>query len=191
MAGRNAKPVDLILAEGNKRHLTKAEIEERKSSEIKVGDTKLRCPDYVKTDIEAFKKWKEITKIYKDKDFVSSGDIGMLGRYCKTFSEYQVLLKAYQRTSQIHYDSEKLEEAMDESDDYFSLKVRRQIKDLFAINGILKIETAINKKMDMLIKMEDRLFLNPLSKVKNVVKDKKEEVVESKWSRFGAGKNAQ
>jgi len=38
---------------------------------------------------------------------------------------------------------------------------------------LLRIETAINKKMDMLIKMQDRLFLNPLAKVKNVPKKEK------------------
>lgn len=35
--GRNAKPIDLIMADGNKRHLTKAEIEHRKNTEIRFG----------------------------------------------------------------------------------------------------------------------------------------------------------
>lgn len=178
--GRNAQPIDLLLAKGNK-HLTKTEIEHRKNSEIRIGEKKLQCPDFVKSDAEAHKKWKEIMKIYKDIDFVSSGDAGLLGRYCKTFSEYKHLLKAYQRVSEIHYDCDDLNEALDDTiieDDeekaLFSYKVKKQIRDLFAIGAIMSIETAINKKMDMLIKMEDRLFLNPLSKVKNVPKQEPE-----------------
>jgi phage terminase small subunit len=197
--GRNGKPISLHVAEGNPNRLTKEEMERRKNSEIKLGERKLRCPDYVKNDVEAYKKWKEIMKIYKDIDFVSSGDIGLLGRYCKTFSEYHVLQKAYQRTSDIHYDSSELEEAIDgtyydeESDKdkvLFSFKVKKQLRDLFSIGALLSIETAINKKMDMLIKMEDRLFLNPLAKIKNIPQKPKEDETPSKYSKFGAGKNA-
>lgn len=38
----------------------------------------------------------------------------------------------------------------------------------------LQLESAINKKMDLLIKMEDRSFLNPLAKVKNIPKKEQE-----------------
>jgi phage terminase small subunit len=180
MGGRNNKPIQLITG-----HRTKAEIAARQESEIKFGDSKLKCPEFVKSDIEAYKKWKEVMKLYKDVDFVSSGDVGLLARYCKTFSEYQLLLKSYQRVSEIHYDCKELDESIngtyyDEDDDkvyaLFSYKVKKQLRDLFSIGAILTIETAINKKMDMLIKMEDRLFLNPLSKIKNV--PKKEKIIE-------------
>lgn len=179
MAGRHASPIQLHMQNGNKRHLTKAEIEHRQKSEIRLGDSKLKCPDFVKNDIGAYKKWKEVTKLYKDVDFVSSGDVGLLARYCKTFSEYLILQKSYQRTSDIHYDCKDLEEAIDgdyydeETDKVkalFSSKVKKQLRDMFSIGALMAIETAINKKMDMLIKMEDRLFLNPLAKIKNVPK---------------------
>ncbi len=193
MPGRHAQPIELLQANGRK-HLTKAEIEHRKNSEIKFGDKKLKCPDFVKNDVEAYKKWKEVTKLYKDVDFVASGDAGLLARYCKTYSEYLELLKAYQRVSEIHYDCKELDEYIDDTDEddkaLFSYKVKKQLRDLFSINAVLTIETAINKKMDMLIKMEDRLFLNPLAKVKNVPQKPKEEEAPSKFAKFGAGKNA-
>lgn len=187
--GRNGQPVDLLVAKG-KKHLTKAEIESRKENEIKLGSKKLTCPEFVKNDVEAYKKWKEILKIYKDVDFVSSGDIGLLSRYCKTFSEYQELLKAYQRVKEIHYDSLELDDYLDEFDEEgksrFGYKIKKQLRDIFSISGILSVETAINKKMDMLIKMEDRLFLNPLAKIKNVPKPtKNDDVPQSKWSKYG------
>ena len=53
MAGRPAKPIDLHMVSGNPSHLTKAEIEHRKKSEIHLGEQKLVCPAYVKTNKEA------------------------------------------------------------------------------------------------------------------------------------------
>ena len=46
--GRNAQPVDLLVAKG-KKHLTKAEIESRKENEIKLGNKKLICPGFIKS----------------------------------------------------------------------------------------------------------------------------------------------
>ena len=88
MAGRPAKPIDLHIVSGNPSHLTKAEIEHRKKSEIHLGEQKLVCPVYVKTNKEAYKKWKEIKKLYTGFKFVSSADIGVIARYCMAFAQY-------------------------------------------------------------------------------------------------------
>ncbi len=184
--GRNAKPVTLHIAQKNPNRLTKAEIARRQKSEIKLGDQKLKCPDYVKNDVSAYAKWKEIIKIYKDIDFVSSGDVGLLGRYCVTFSEYRRLLDHRAKIDNIDMPSsdeeELLEEHMDE-DDVASLL--NKINYIISVDGVLKIDAAINKKMDMLIKMEDRLFLNPLSKVKNVPKKEPEKTDPLAGKGFG------
>lgn len=191
--GRNGQPIDILTASG-KKHLTKAEIQQRKDSEIKLGASRLKCPDYVKADPVALKKWRELTKDYYKAaadggvDLVKSSDTGILAMYCKTFSEYQELLNAYQRVGNIHYDCSELDDYIDGAED-FNYKIKKQLRDLFSINAILTIETAINKKMDMLIKMQDRLFLNPLAKVKNVPQKPKESKAPSKFGRFGAGKS--
>lgn len=186
--GRNAQPVDLLVAKG-KKHLTKAEIEQRKNSEIKVGNSKLTCPDFVKNDVIAYKKWKEIIKIYKDIDFVSSGDVGFIARYCMTFSEYENLIKMRRNISLLDFNAEDEEEALkalEEVPEYRVNYILKKIEYLLSSDGLLTLEAAINKKMDMLIKMEDRSFLNPLSKIKNVPKQQKEEEKPaSKWSKFG------
>ncbi len=70
-----------------------------------------------------------------------------------------------------------------------NLKALRYLSQLASIEGILKLETAINKKMDMLLKLQDRLFLNPLAKVKNVPKPKKEEKPQSRFSKFSGGRS--
>ena len=173
MAGRNAQPISLVKANGRK-HLTKAEIEHREKSQIKFGDQKLKCPEFVKNDVVAYAKWKEITKLYKDIDFVSSGDVGLLGRYCVTFSEYQRLLEHRRRIDNLDImdsdEQNKLEQQLGED---MARTLLNKINYILSVDGVLKIDTAINKKMDMLIKMEDRLFLNPLAKVKNVPKKEK------------------
>ncbi|MBP2653342.1 MAG: terminase [Firmicutes bacterium] len=177
MGGRNAKPITLHLAEKNPSHLTKAEIEQRKKAEIKLGDQKLKCPQFVKTDVNAYAKWKEIVKIYKDIDFVSSGDTGLLGRYCMTFSEYQKLLEQRKRIDNIDMmgpdEREELEHYIDED---LAEDLINKVNYIISVDGVLKIDTAINKKMDQLVKMEDRLFLNPLAKVKNVPKKEPEKI---------------
>lgn len=186
--GRNAQPIELLMAKG-KKHLTKAEIEERKNSEIKVGSSKLTCPSYVKNDSIAYKKWKEIIKIYKDIDFVSSSDVGLLSRYCMTFSEYENLIKIRKNINILDFNAEDEEEAykaLEEVPEYRVKYILKKIEYILSSDGLLTLESAINKKMDMLIKMEDRLFLNPLAKVKNVPKQvKSEEQPESRWTKFG------
>ena len=44
---------------------------------------------------------------------------------------------------------------------------------IMSASGVLTFDSALNKKMDMLIKMEDRLFLSPLAKLKNIPKREK------------------
>ncbi|MEY8001599.1 P27 family phage terminase small subunit [Clostridium sp. Mt-5] len=182
--GRNAKPIELLLAQG-KKHLTKAEIKQRKDSELKLGNHKLICPNYIKNDVNAYKKWKEITKIYKEVDFVSSGDTGLLARYCMTHSEYINLLQRMKRISSIvEEDSDGVEDYIDNSEE-FDRRIKKQLKDMVSAEAVLRLETAINKKMDMLIKMEDRLFLNPLAKVKNIPKKTSEKPKTEFDKRFG------
>jgi phage terminase small subunit len=195
MKGRNAQPIDILTATG-KKHLTKEEKQQRKDAEIKLGGDRVVCPMYVIQDRVAHGKWKALIADYNKAksngiEIIKSSDAGILAMYCKTFSEYQELLKAYQRVSEIRYDCSELQELITDTNDegkyLYSYKVQKALKDLFSINAIMTIETAINKKMDMLLKMEDRLFLNPLAKVKNVPQPKKAEEPPSKWGKYKSG----
>ena len=178
--GRNAKPIDLIMADGNKRHLTKAEIEHRKNTEIRFGNDKLVCPKHIKNNKNAYAKWKELIRLYKDFNFVASGDIGMLGRYCMAYSEYLDLIERRAIINQLsinieeHYYIEK--ELKDEG--VHEKRIEKMIEKyefILSIGGLIALDKAINAKMDALVKMEDRLFLNPLAKIKNVPKKPPEE----------------
>lgn len=192
---KHAQPIDILTANGRK-HLTKSEIQHRKESEVKLGKSeldKLKPPVFVKNDAVAFSYWKQHLKEYKSAaeqgiEILTSSDVGMLALYCKTYAEYERLLRAYQRIDDIAADAEPLEEYLNNSAE-FDYKARQQLTNLLSIDGLLKIETAINKKMDMLIKMQDRLFLNPLAKVKNVPKPKKDEKPVSKFAKFGGDRS--
>ena len=180
VVGRNAKPIDLIMADGNKRHLTKAEIEHRKNTEIRFGNDKLVCPKHIKNNKNAYAKGKELIRLYKDFNFVASGDIGMLGRYCMAYSEYLDLIERRAIINQLsinieeHYYIEK--ELKDEGVPEKRIeKMIEKYEFILSIGGLIALDKAINAKMDALVKMEDRLFLNPLAKIKNVPKKPPEE----------------
>lgn len=194
MGGRNAKPVSLHVAEGNPNRLTKEEIQRRKEAEVKLGTQdlkKLKKPRYVTRDKVANKLWNDLIKEYNSAaeqgiELLTSSDVGTLALYCKTFSEYEHLLSARQRIENIAVDADDLEEYMQDSE-MFDYKARVQMTQLISTDGILRIEAAINKKMDMLLKFQDRLFLNPLAKVKNVTKPQKkdEDKPQRKFAKFG------
>lgn len=190
---KSAQPISLIKSKGRK-HLTKEEIKQREASEVKLGKTelaKLRPPQFVKDDIVAFSHWKKLLKEYREAaaqgiELLTTSDVGLFALYCKTYAEYERLLKSYQTIDKIAYDSDCLEEYINGSEE-FNHKVKQQLRAMVAVDGLLRIETAINKKMDMLMKMQDRLFLNPLAKVRNVPRPQKEEKPTSKWAKFGSG----
>jgi len=196
--GRNAKPVSLHIAEGNPNRLTKAQMQDREENEVKLGKhelEKLKKPSFITKDKTANKIWNDLIKEYKSAaeqgvELLTSSDIGMLAMYCKTYSEYERLLAQYQRIENAKIDEHILDEYIGRAEavDEVNYKALRYLSQLAAVEGILKIETAINKKMDMLLKMQDRLFLNPLAKVKNVPKPKKDDKPASKFAKFGGGR---
>jgi phage terminase small subunit len=177
--GRPAKPIVFHVIDG-KTHLTKAEIERRQENEIKIGDTRLIPPEFVREDARAFAKWKELKKIYevnKEFDLVSSGDIGHIARYCQTHSEYLNLIdhrrviadmksfKWEEEDAIQHEFEEKLEGRA-------AARMWKKVEYLLSFDGLLDVDRSINQKMAALVAMEDRLFLNPLSKIKVIPKTK-------------------
>lgn len=193
MPGRNAVPVDLQVLDGNPNRLTKAEIKRRKESEISLGGVKLTAPSFITKDKVAYTKWKKLVQEYgeaadKGVELVTSTDIGILARYCKTFSEYVSLLKRRNSISDIDYlDTGALDLLEEDNPEKAAKDLYNKMNYIISTEGLIKIDTAINKKLDMLIKMEDRLFLTPLAKIKNIPKaPQKSEEVDPIESNFGA-----
>ena len=147
------KPIELHKLE-KKTHLSKKQIEERENSEIKLGDAVFKKTYHILNNKQALAKWDEVVSIYVDAGirFVSSSDVGIIERYCITYAEYYELLDLKKE---------------------IEIKVNDKIKVSAALTK-LKIDNNINRKSELLIKMEDRLFLNPLSKIRTIQQEKEQ-----------------
>lgn len=191
MGGRNRQPLKILEATG-KKHLTKEEKELRKKSEVKLPSGKIKCPKYVKNNLEAYRKWKEILPILKAAEIVVAADVGSLARYCIAFSEYLDLLRMREETVCIEPFSNKEEGEIEE---FLEEKVGKRaankmwdkVQFIFTSQSVLAIDKAINNKMSTILALEDRLFLNILSRVKNVIpKEDMPKVDDKKQSMFGS-----
>lgn len=79
MAGRPREPIDLIKAKG-KKHLTKAEYEERKNSELQVPFTDVKPPDYLTAKQK--KEFIEISDQLLQLDIMTELDTDVLAQFC-------------------------------------------------------------------------------------------------------------
>ena len=86
MAGRNRKPIELHLANGNPSHLTKSEIADRQEREVNVPFTNVKAPAYLNT------KQKRIFKGYAQKlvaiGIMTELDTDCLARYVMAHDLY-------------------------------------------------------------------------------------------------------
>ena len=81
------QPIDLILAKGNKAHLTKAEIERRRKEEIKAKDDNIQAPSYLPDELK--REFYDIADKLKELKIISNLDCNALARYIS--SQYQYI----------------------------------------------------------------------------------------------------
>lgn len=166
MAGRPSKPVQLIKLEG-KSHRTKAELEHREKAEkaLYTGTTFKESPA-VKADPIAHKEFLRLKKLYKHIQYVDGLDEQIINRYCLLVSQEQAL--------------QKLVEHMNE--DVENCQTFDHRLELYkAISGTVAKLTQVR---NMLLKIEDRLFLNPTARVKAIPKQPPEEEKSSPMAEF-------
>lgn len=84
MAGQR-QPVELLIAKG-KKHLTKAEIEERQRTELKAAADRVTAPAYLTP--EQKKTFKKIVKELRALDIVANLDVDALARLVIAQSKY-------------------------------------------------------------------------------------------------------
>ena len=168
MAGRPAKPVQLHLLNGNKRHLTKEEITERQKQEasLRSGTKGYKPSDQVKVDPVALAMFKKLKKLYKEIVFVEGLDENIINRYCQVYSENVALSGIRLKLTELYAVSEIVEQ-------------------LALADKILEVDKQIEKKRNMLLKIEDRLFLNPTARIKNVPPKQKPQEVDPNAHMFG------
>ncbi len=87
---RPRQPTDLLLVKG-KKHLTKAEIEDRKRKEIKAPSDKVKAPSYLPADLK--KEFNKIAKELKEIGIITNLDIDALARFIIAKKMYLELTK--------------------------------------------------------------------------------------------------
>ncbi len=93
MAGRKRQPIDLIKAKG-KKHLSQAEYEERKESELEVPFTDVEPPDYLTAkQAREFSKYAEMLVAL---NIFTELDVDVLAQFCiarELYIEYSKQIK--------------------------------------------------------------------------------------------------
>ena len=167
------KPIGLHIHDP-KQHLGADDKKARADAEIIMGDLNFSVPANVKKTPGAMRKWREVTKIYKDAGLtiVSSTDSGVIGRYCMLYSEYDELIEQRRLISDLDFPGDDMDEIMAETDaEYRHTRARRlwNIMEYFTkLDGLLKLDKAINTKLKSILDIEDRIFMNPAAKVRTL-----------------------
>lgn len=89
MAG-SKQPIDLLLAKG-KKHLTKKEIEKRKSQEVKAANDKVEAPSYLPENLK--KEFNRIAEELINIKIMSNLDVEALARFIIAEYQYQKVVK--------------------------------------------------------------------------------------------------
>lgn len=144
MRGKKPKPANLLKFEG-KSHLSKDDLAAREAAQVKIGDSVLIAPDYIQADPIAFDKWKEVVGFYRDAQTANL----VTSADIDIISQYCSLF----------------------SEQKFLQQQRAKAK---SGKNILKFGTALNKNREMMLKFQDRLFLNPPARSRNIPKKIKE-----------------
>lgn len=145
---RTTKPIQIYEAAGNPNRLTKAEIERRKSTEMKPKNHLIRASAFVIHDERAYQEFKRLKKLYKDIEFVGSLDEHIINQYCLSVSELDDLVAVYIAA---RVDAKSKDEAT------------RKI----GTRNCLDIDTEVRQKRSEIIKFSDRIYLNPVARTKN------------------------
>lgn len=146
--GRNAKPTDLLLLDG-KTHLTKEQIMQRKSQEITLKNQNITPDSMVLKDKRALKEFKNLKKLYEEIDFIGTLDSYIISQYCLAVSELDDLVALMAATRKdLQSEDDKVKEK--------------------AIGNFLAFDTEIRLKRAEIIKLSDRLYLNPVARTKNL-----------------------
>lgn len=83
--GKSKEPIDLIVHKGRK-HLTKAEIEERKNTEVKAKIDNIKPPNYLSKNLK--KEFKKIAKELIEIGIMTNLDVDSLAIYLIAKNEY-------------------------------------------------------------------------------------------------------
>jgi phage terminase small subunit len=162
---RNAQPTEVIQMNGRSHHLTKAEIERRKAAEIKITNHTFKASDYVMADERALKEFKRLKKLYKEIEFVASLDEHIINQYCLSVSELDDLILTLNIARE-------------------DMKSADPIKQKEGLAMFMALGVEVRQKRSEIVKLSDRLYLNPVARTKNVPKKQENDKPQNKFNKF-------
>ena len=149
-----AKPVNLLRMEG-KGHRTKAEMDYRERGEkaMKTG-REFKVSPLVKKDKIAHSEFLRLKRLFSkmETELVDALDQQIINRYCLEVSNTYTLQEMLLQLSSDLENAESMEDRME------------------LYSQIRSTNTAMTKNKELLLKYEDRLFLNPASRIKAIPK---------------------
>lgn len=161
--GNQKQPINLIIAKG-KKHLTKAEIEERQRTEITTDHTNVKPPDYLNE--EEVKEFYRISQILLDIGIITELDEDCLAHYLVSNSSY------IKYTKKIRTLEDELLEAK---------RTDRKAKLKFEIDTYLTYQ---DKALKQCRACANDMGLSISSRAKLVMPQPKEEKKENKFAKF-------
>lgn len=164
VAGRPPVSIKVLQANG-KKHLTKAEIEKRTTTEqsLKPKKNKVKCPGWL--DDIAVEEWQRIIRELKRLELVTNIDVAALSICCDAYSKYVKATMAINKSSLIITHTNK-----------------GGNKDVIQ-NPLINVAT---KYSEIYKKYCGDFGMTPSSRIKlSINKGVNEEEPESKWSKFG------
>lgn len=164
--GKNKQPMALTIMQGGNVKKSNETINRYKehTKKMQVGEKTLIASQNILNNPVALRKWNELTKIYSEFEFVTEVDTSAIEKYCIMTADWQHLIDCRR-------------DIMQKSTSNLGA---------YAVIKEMGLDEKINKKVDTLMHLEDRLFLNPLSRLKSVPK-KQEEKKESHLESLGFG----
>lgn len=153
MAGAR-QPLELILANGRK-HLTKKEIEERQTKEVKAKSDKVKPPSYLPKELK--KEFTNISKELMDIGIMTNLDCDVLARYCIVKYQWEQITEAMLGMDIINQFGEY--EAMSKMAERLFKQVRSVANDLgLSISSRCKLVMPKKKEEDKPISKEEKRF---------------------------------
>jgi P27 family predicted phage terminase small subunit len=98
---RPRQPVDLLVFKG-KKNLTKKEIEERKSQEVKAGNDKVKAPAYLPKELK--KEFKKISDELIKIGIMTNLDVDALSRFLLAKKMYLDVTESMLKMPPVHYE---------------------------------------------------------------------------------------
>lgn len=142
------KPVSMMT-----KHISKADRERRKSAEesLQTNETFSESPQ-VKADPVAHAEFTRLKRLYSKINYVEALDQQVINRYCLEVSNIHLLQNIFTQLNDLAEETDEFE------------------KKISIFEQINKTNSAMQKCKELLLKYEDRLFLNPTSRIRSIPK---------------------